>query len=649
MQDVFRYADERFADIQMLRYRLNGFDKLSTQQKLYIYYLSQATLAGRDITFDQFGRYNLRIRKLLEQVYCNYRGDRQSADFLAMEVYLKRVWFSSGIYHHYGTEKFVPGFTREFLEQATASLPDTFFVTGPADDVQAARRELFDVIFDPTVLPKRVNQADGVDLVQTSACNFYEGVTQREVEDYYARLRADATDEAPSFGLNSKLVKTGEQLHELAYTASGLYAPAIRQIVMWLNRAAEVAENAEQRRVIALLVDYYTTGDLRTFDQYSIEWLKEQRGQIDFINGFIEVYGDPLGLKGSWEGIVEYKDMEATRRTRTISDNAQWFEDHSPVDARFRKQKVTGVTAHVVCAAMLGGDEYPATAIGINLPNAEWIRARYGSKSVTIANITEAYNKVAHGNGFLDEFVIDHHTCELIDRYGDVCDDLHTDLHECLGHGSGQLLPGVSPDALKAYGSTIEEARADLFGLYYLADAKLVELGLVPDGEAYKAQYYTYIMNGAMTQLVRIEPGHNIEEAHMRNRALIAHWVLEHAADSVRIVQRDGKSYLSISDYASLRGWFGQLLREIQRIKSEGDFEAARALVERYAVTVDSTLHAEVLARYNQLDIAPYKGFINPVLQPVYGDDGQVTDVRVDYTEGYAQQMLRYSKEFGWL
>ena len=649
MQDVFRYSDERFADIQMLRYRLNGFDKLSTQQKLYIYYLSQATLAGRDITFDQFGRYNLRIRKLLEEVYCNYRGDRQSADFLAMEVYLKRVWFSSGIYHHYGTEKFVPGFTREFLEQATATLPDTFFVTGPAEDAQAARRELFDVIFDPTVLPKRVNQADGVDLVQTSACNFYEGVTQREVEDYYARLRADATDEAPSFGLNSKLVKTGGQIRELTYTASGLYAPAIRQIVMWLNRAAEVTENVEQRRVIALLVDYYTTGHLPTFDQYSIEWLKEQRGQIDFINGFIEVYGDPLGLKGSWEGIVEYKDMEATRRTRTISDNAQWFEDHSPVDARFRKQRVRGVTAHVVCAAMLGGDEYPATAIGINLPNAEWIRARYGSKSVTIANITEAYNKVAHGNGFLDEFVIDHDTSQLIDRYGDVCDDLHTDLPECLGHGSGQLLPGVSPDALKAYGSTIEEARADLFGLYYLADAKLVELGLVPDSEAYKAQYYTYIMNGAMTQLVRIEPGHNIEEAHMRNRALIAHWVLEHAADNVQIVQRDGKSYLSISDYASLRGWFGQLLREIQRIKSEGDFEAARALVERYAVTVDSTLHAEVLARYKQLDIAPYKGFINPVLQPVYGSDGQVADVKVDYTEGYAQQMLRYSKEFGWL
>ena len=649
MQDVFRYSDERFADIQMLRYRLNGFDKLSTQQKLYIYYLSQATLAGRDITFDQFGRYNLRIRKLLEEVYCNYRGDRQSADFLAMEVYLKRVWFSSGIYHHYGTEKFVPGFTREFLEQATATLPDTFFVTGPAEDAQAARREIFDVIFDPTVLPKRVNQADGVDLVQTSACNFYEGVTQREVEDYYARLRADATDEAPSFGLNSKLVKTGGQIRELTYTASGLYAPAIRQIVMWLNRAAEVTENVEQRRVIALLVDYYTTGHLPTFDQYSIEWLKEQRGQIDFINGFIEVYGDPLGLKGSWEGIVEYKDMEATRRTRTISDNAQWFEDHSPVDARFRKQRVRGVTAHVVCAAMLGGDEYPATAIGINLPNAEWIRARYGSKSVTIANITEAYNKVAHGNGFLDEFVIDHDTSQLIDRYGDVCDDLHTDLHECLGHGSGQLLPGVSPDALKAYGSTIEEARADLFGLYYLADAKLVELGLVPDSEAYKAQYYTYIMNGAMTQLVRIEPGHNIEEAHMRNRALIAHWVLEHAADNVQIVQRDGKSYLSISDYASLRNWFGQLLREIQRIKSEGDFEAARALVERYAVTVDSTLHAEVLARYKQLDIAPYKGFINPVLQPVYGSGGQVADVKVDYTEGYAQQMLRYSKEFGWL
>ena len=644
MKEDFNYSDERFADIQMLRYRLNGFEQLSLRKKLYIYYLSQATLCGRDITFDQFGRYNIRIRKMLEHIYLHYGGDRQCEEFKALEIYLKRVWFSNGIYHHYGCEKFVPGFTRRYLDEVIGSLGIKIF------DSDEQKCEVYDVIFDPEVLPKRVNQADGVDLVQTSACNFYQDVTQLEAEQYYAALKSKVGNDClPSFGLNSKLVKEEGIVKEQVYAADGLYGKVIREIIVWLDSAVQVAENERQRELISLLIAYYRNGDLATFDRYSIEWIAEQDGLVDFINGFIEVYGDPLGLKGSWEGIVEYKDIDATKRTRTISDNAQWFEDHSPVDARFRKQQVRGVTANVVCAAMLGGDEYPASAIGINLPNAEWIRAQHGSKSVTIGNLTEAYNKAAHGNGFLEEFVIDGDTLDLINKYGDLCDDLHTDLHECLGHGSGQLLPGVSSDALKAYGSTIEEARADLFGLYYLADAKLIELGLVPDAEAYKAQYYTYMMNGLITQLVRIAPGNLIEEAHMRNRALIARWVLEHGDGCVGLVCRDSKTYLVVNDYHALRCCFGQLLYEIQRIKSEGDYESARKLVEQYAVRIDSELHNEILSRYRRLNIAPYKGFINPVLVPVCDDDRNIVDIKVDYTEGYTQQMLRYSKEFGYL
>ena len=637
MNDSFIYSDERFADVQMLRYRLNGFEKLTLRQKEYVYYLSEAVLCGRDITTDQFGKYNLQIRKALETVFLHYQGDRASRDFQAMEVYLKRVWFSNGIYHHYGCEKFLPEFSEVFLREAFASVGLTL------------TDELRDVIFNPEVLPKRVNKADGEDLVLTSACNFYEGVTQHEVEAYYGNMKNAADDTPPSYGLNSRLVKRDGKLVEEKWTSGGLYGSAIKRIVYWLEKARECAENEQQKRVIDLLVNYYHSGDLRLFDEYSIEWLKEQQGQIDFINGFIEVYGDPLGLKGSWEGIVEYKDLEATRRTRTISDNAQWFEDHSPVDDRFKKKTVKGVTANVVCAAMLGGDEYPSTAIGINLPNADWIRARYGSKSVTIGNLTDAYNKAAHGNGFKEEFVVDHETLDLIDRYGDLCDDLHTDLHECLGHGSGQLLADTDPDALKAYGNTIEEARADLFGLYYIGDEKLVELGLLPNIEAHRSQYYTYLMNGLLTQLVRIKPGHQIEEAHMRNRALIAHWVYEHADGAVVLAKKDGKTYVEVNDYARLRDLFARLLAEVQRIKSEGDYEAARLLVENYGVRVDAKLHEEILARYRKLDLAPYKGFINPRMKPVYDADGNLTDIEIDYTESYTEQMLRYSRDYGFL
>ncbi len=637
MNDKFSYSDERFADVQMLRYRLNGLDELSLQQKRYIYCLAEATLCGRDITTDQFGKYNLQIRQALETIYECYTGDRTSSDFRALEVYLKRVWFSNGIYHHYGCEKFVPGFSHEFFIEALHAVSVTM-----ADEV-------LDVMFNPDVLPKRVNKADGEDLVLTSACNFYEGVTQREVEDYYAAMKNAGDEQPPSYGLNSKLVKRNGLIEEDKWTADGLYAPAIKRIVGWLEKASEYAENEQQKKVIELLVKYYQSGDLRVFDEYSIEWLREQRGQVDFINGFIEVYGDPLGLKGSWEGIVEYKDLEATRRTRTISDNAQWFEDHSPVDERFKKKKVTGVVANVVCAAMLGGDEYPSTAIGINLPNADWIRARYGSKSVTIGNLTDAYNKAAHGNGFKEEFVIDAPTLTLIERYGDLCDDLHTDLHECLGHGSGQLLPDTGPDALKAYGNTIEEARADLFGLYYIADEKLIGLGLLPDMEAHRSHYYTYLMNGLLTQLVRIKPGHQIEEAHMRNRSLIAHWVEAHADGAVELVRKAGKTYLQINDYCRLRELFATLLAEVQRIKSEGDYEAARRLVETYGVKVDATLHQEILERYQRLNLAPYKGFINPWMKPVYDDNHQLIDIEVDYSESYDHQMLRYSRDYGFL
>ena len=635
----FNYSDERFADIQLLRYRLNGFENLTLQQKRLIYFLSEATLWGRDITFDQFGKYNLGIRKMLEQIYVRFEGDREQSDFKALETYLKRVWFSNGIYHHYGCEKFEPGFSEEYLREVLASIV--------GEDL-GAYEQLFPVIFNPEMLPKRVNKADGADVVETSACNFYENVSQQEVEDFYGAMK-DADDPEPiSYGLNSTLVKRDGQLQEEKWFAGGKYGAVIRKIIYWLRKAMDVAENEQQRTYIGTLIRYYETGDLRLFNQYCIEWVSEHESRVDFINGFIEVYGDPLGLKGSWEGIVEYKDLEATRRTQLISDNAQWFEDHSPVDPRFRKPEVKGVTANVICAAMLGGDEYPSTAIGINLPNADWIRAEHGSKSVTIGNLTEAYNKAARGNGFREEFVIDAETIALIDKYGDVCDDLHTDLHECLGHGSGQLLPGVDPDALKNYGNTIEEARADLFGLYYIADDKLVELGLTPDKEAYKSQYYTYMMNGLMTQLTRIKPGHQIEEAHMRNRALIARWCLEHG-DAMQLVKRDGKTFVSITDYEALRHLIARLLAEIQRIKSEGDFEAARQLVEKYAVKVDAHLHEEVLSRYAKLDLAPYKGFLNPVMTPVTDERGEITDVTLDYTEGYADQMLRYSRDYSLL
>ena len=661
-------TQERFADIQMLRYELKGFENLSLTQKIYIYCLSKATLLGRDITFDQQGKYNLRIRKTLEAVYLHYEGNRESEDFKAFEVYLKRVWFASGIHHHYGCEKFVPGFSEESFYVMVGAVADEYLPLSKGQSKEDLLGILVPVIFNPEVMPKRVNQTDGEDLVQTSACNFYENVSQAEVERFYARMKEDGNEQAPSYGLNSKLTKRNGELVELKWTEDGLYGAAIKEIVSWLLRAQKYAENEEQKHLIDLLVKYYRTGDLKDFDRYSIAWVQQHEGMIDFINGFIEVYGDPLGLKGTWEGIVEYKDLEATKRTQTISQNAQWFEDHSPVDPRFRKPEVKGVTANVICAAMLGGEEYPASAIGINLPNANWIRQEYGSKSVTIGNLTEAYNKAAQGNGFRDEFVIDEDTISLMNQYEDITDDLHTDLHECLGHGSGQLLPGTDPDALKAYGSTIEEARADLFGLYYVADHKLVELGLTPNDEAYKAQYYGYLMNGLLTQTIRIKEGDKIEEAHMRNRALIAWWVMEHAEGAVELVKMDmnyasaedalkdsegniitTKTYVKINDYAKLRHLFGELLAEIQRIKSEGDFEAARLLVEKYAVNIDPELHREILARYKKLNLAPYKGFINPKMTLEMDEEGEITDVVLDYEESYVDQMLRYSDEYGTL
>ena len=661
-------TQERFADIQMLRYELKGFEKLSLTQKIYIYCLSKATLLGRDITFDQQGKYNLRIRKTLEAIYRHYEGNRESEDFKAFEVYLKRVWFASGIHHHYGCEKFVPGFSEESFYEMVGAIADEYLPLSKGQSKEDLLGILVPVIFNPEVMPKRVNQTDGEDLVQTSACNFYENVSQAEVERFYARMKEEGNEQAPSYGLNSKLTKRNGELVEMKWTEDGLYGAAIKEIVSWLLRAQKYAENEEQKHLIDLLVKYYRTGDLKDFDRYSIAWVQQHEGMIDFINGFIEVYGDPLGLKGTWEGIVEYKDLEATKRTQTISQNAQWFEDHSPVDPRFRKPEVKGVTANVICAAMLGGEEYPASAIGINLPNANWIRQEYGSKSVTIGNLTEAYNKAAQGNGFRDEFVIDEDTISLMNQYEDITDDLHTDLHECLGHGSGQLLPGTDPDALKAYGSTIEEARADLFGLYYVADHKLVELGLTPNDEAYKAQYYGYLMNGLLTQTIRIKEGDKIEEAHMRNRALIAWWVMEHAEGAVELVKMDmnyasaedalkdsegniitTKTYVKINDYAKLRHLFGELLAEIQRIKSEGDFEAARLLVEKYAVNIDQELHREILARYKKLNLAPYKGFINPKMTLEMDEEGEITDVVLDYEESYVDQMLRYSDEYGTL
>lgn len=644
MTDNFKFTDERFADIQMLRYRLDDFESLTLNQKLYIYYLSEATLCGRDITTDQFGRYNLRIRRTLEAVYVNYGGERDCDEFRALTEYLKRVWFSNGIHHHYGCEKFKPEFSEEYFRSVVLEVY-------PNTDVEALLDDICPVIFNPEVMPKRVNQKAGDDLVLTSACNYYDGLTQKEVEDFYAKMRKEdaANADTPiSYGLNSTLRKMSDgSLKEDVWHENGLYGSAIKHIVYWLGKAAGVAENERQVEIINMLIEYYRTGDLHIFDQYSIEWLKEHEGRVDFINGFIEVYGDPLGLKASWEGIVHYKDLVATRRTQTLSQNAQWFEDHSPVDPRFRKPQVVGVTANVVCAAMLGGDEYPSTAIGINLPNADWIRARYGSKSITIGNLTHAYNQAARGNGFAQEFIVDDATRDMIDKWGDVCDDLHTDLHECLGHGSGQLLPGVSADALGSYGSTIEEARADLFGLYYIADPKLTELGLTPSLDAYRSQYYTYMMNGLLTQLTRIQPGNEIEEAHMRNRALIARWTLEHYPNAVAIVKRDGKSYVEITDYEALRNAFGELLAEIQRIKSEGDYDAAKNIVERYAIHVDAEIHNELLSRYKALGIAPYKGFLNPRMTLIKDADGHPKDVAIDYTETYEQQMLRYSREYG--
>lgn len=647
----FPYTEERFADIQLLRYRLKGFENLSLRQKAYIYCLAKATLAGRDITFCQKGKYNLAIRKTLEAIYQHSQSDRSTPNFQALIIYLKRVWFSHGIYHHYGCEKFLPGFSEDFFCDEVMALPNELLPLRKGTDKAMLLEELIPVIFDPEVLPKRVNQADGEDLVLTSACDFYESVTQKEAERFYENMRQPNDPEPPSYGLNSKLVKRNGQLTELVYSENGLFGEAIKCITSWLNRALNYTENEAQAHLIELLVKYYRTGNLKDFDKYSIAWVDENEGMIDFVNGFIEVYGDPLGLKGTWEGIVEYKDLEATKRTQTISDNAQWFEDHSPVNPKYRKPVVKGVTANVIQAAMLGGDEYPASAIGINLPNANWIRQAHGSKSVTIGNLIESYNQAAKGNGFREEFVIDRETIALIDKYGDLTDDLHTDLHECLGHGSGQLMPSISPDALKAHGNTIEEARADLFGLYYIADQKLVDLGLLPDNNAYKAQYYTYLMNGLMTQLARIKPGADIEEAHMRNRSLIAHWVLEHAEGAAELVRREEngeqKTYLKVNDYSKLRQLFATLLSEIQRVKSEGDYEAARELVEKYAVKVNPDLHTEVLRRYERLNIAPYKGFINPWMKVVCEENGDLKDVTLDYTETYEHQMLRYSEEYG--
>lgn len=646
--DDFNYTVEQFADLQILRYKVKDFDKLTLKQKELVYYLSQAALEGRDILFDQNGKYNLIIRQMLETVYTDYQGDRTDSNFVNMEVYLKRVWFSNGIHHHYAADKFVPGFTPEFFKAALQSVDQKKLPLAEGETLDQLCEEVFPVIFNPEIMKKRVNQADGEDLILTSASNYYEGVTQAEAEKFYNSMKNPNDTMPVMFGMNSRLVKENGKIFEKVWKVDGLYGKAIEKIIYWLKKAEGVAENDQQKAVINKLVEFYTTGDLKTFDDYAILWVKDQDSKVDFVNGFTESYGDPLGLKASWESIVNFKDEEATQRAATLSANAQWFEDNSPVDKRFKKETVKGVSAKVITAAILGGDLYPSTAIGINLPNSNWIRSAHGSKSVTIANLTDAYNKAAHGNGFNEEFVYSDAERALLDKYGDLTGDLHTDLHECLGHGSGQLLPGVDQDALRAYGSTIEEARADLFGLYYLPDAKMVELGLTPDAEAYKGEYYSYMMNGLMTQLVRIEPGNNVEEAHMRNRQLIARWAFENgkAENVVEMVKKDGKTYVKINDYEKLRGLFGKLLAEIQRIKSEGDFNAARNLVETYAVKVDPELHKEVLARYEKLHLAPYKGFVNPVYELVTDKDGNITDVTVSYNEGYAEQMLRYSKEY---
>ena len=642
---------EHFADLQILRYEVPGFEELSLQQKQLVYYLTEAALQGRDILYDQNGKYNLRIRRMLEAVYTGYQGDRMCDDFAQMEVYLKRVWFSNGIHHHYAMDKFVPNFSEVFLREAVCSVDAETLPLAEHQTPQQLCDELMPVIFDEKLYPKRVNQADGDDLIETSACNYYEGVTQQEAEEYYNTLKGENNETPVMYGLNSRLVKENGRLQEKVWKLGGMYTQAIEKILYWLEKAETVAETDEQRAVIGKLMEFYRMGDLKTFDDYSILWVKDLQSRVDFVNGFIESYGDPLGMKGSWESLVNFKDLVATRRTEIISENAQWFEDHSPVDPRFKKEKVKGVSAKVITAAILAGDLYPSTAIGINLPNSNWLRSTYGSKSVTIGNITEAYNKAAKGNGFREEFVYSDRELALINNYSDVTDELHTDLHECLGHGSGKLLPGVDQDALKAYGSTIEEARADLFGLYYVGDHKLVELGLLKDDGAYKAQYYSYMMNGLMTQLVRIEPGRDVEEAHMRNRQLIARWVYEQGKSEnvVEMVKRDGKTFVVVNDYAKLRCLFGEMLAEIQRIKSTGDFEAARTMVEKYAIKIDPELHREVLERYEKLNLAPYKGFVNPRYEAVTDAQGTITDVKVDYTEGYAEQMLRYSKDYSCL
>ena len=647
-KDTFDYTVEQFADLQLLRYKVHGFEELPLKQKELVYYLSEAALHGRDILFDQNGKYNLIIRKMLETVYTDYQGDRTDTNFVNLEIYLKRMWFSNGIHHHYAADKFVPGFTPEFFKKALESVGEDKLPIGEGETLDMLCEEVFPVIFNPQVMAKRVNQADGEDLVLTSASNYYDGLTQQEAEEFYAKMKTPNDTMPVMYGMNSRLVKENGRVYEKVWKSGGLYGQAIDKIIYWLDKAKGVAENDKQKAVIEKMIQFYKDGDLKTFDEYAILWVKDLDSRVDFVNGFTESYGDPLGMKSSWESIVNFKDLVSTKRTELISDNAQWFEDHSPVDKRFKKEEVKGVSAKVITAAIIAGDLYPATAIGINLPNSNWIRSVHGSKSVTIGNFTDAYNKAAHGNGFSDEFVYSEIEKEYLEKYGDLTGDLHTDLHECLGHGSGQLLPGVDPDALKAYGSTIEEARADLFGLYYLPDAKMRELGLTPHDDAYKAEYYSFMMNGLMTQLVRIELGNNVEEAHMRNRQLIAKWVFEKgAADQVvELVKKDGKTYVKVNDYEKLRNLFGQLLSEIQRIKSEGDFEAARQLVENYAVKVDPELHKEVLARYEKLNLAPYKGFVNPVYVAETDAEGNITDVKISYGEGYAEQMLRYSKDY---
>lgn len=653
MKEEFSYIVDQFADLQILRYKVPGFENLSLRQKQLLYHLSEAALMGRDILFDQNGRYNLVIRRTLEAVYQYGTVDKSSADYQAFEVYLKRVWFANGIHHHYGEDKFIPGFSEAFFDTAVRSVDASLLPLKAGETVDTLLARLKPVIFDPVVMPKRTVQSGDTDWIQASANNYYgEDVTQAEVEAFYGKMKAEGDSRCQlSYGLNSRLEKENGQLVERVWKVGGLYSEAIERIVAELEKAAAFAENEKQRQIIATLIDYYRTGDLRTFDAYSILWVEDTDSQVDFVNGFIETYGDALGLKASWESTVNFRNEEATRRTQTISENAQWFEDHSPVDQRFKKERVKGVSAKVITVTMLGGDCYPSTPIGINLPNADWIRRDHGSKSVTIENIMEAYDKASQGSGFSDEFVWSDEERNRIKTYGFLTDMLHTDLHECLGHGSGQLLPGTDPDALKAYASTLEEARADLFGLYYLADPKMQELGLVPDGEAFKAEYYKYMMNGLLTQLVRIEEGKDVEEAHMRNRQLIARWVFEQgAADKVvELKKRDGKTFVVINDYQQLRALFGKLLAEVQRIKSEGDYEAGRSLVENYGVKIDPVLHHEIRERYVRLHLSPYKGFVNPIMREVKDDSGHVTDITLDYTEGYAEQMLRYSRDYSYL